>query len=122
MHSSEKTWSTTFPTVRGKLPVFAELPTPHSVKTQMVFSARYVLSVNKWVAFNIGMNFHLIFIIPKKLLTIPCPFAQFLMHNFTSYLSQTHTLRDNKTEGTYRDADSQFGDVFQPHTARVWIQ
>ena len=35
------------------------------------------------------------------------------------YLCQTHTLRDNKTEGTYREVDSQFGEVFQLHTARA---
>ena len=56
------------------------------------------------------------------MLNITCPFAQFLMDNFTSYLCQTHTFRDNKTEGTYREADSQFGDVFQLHTARAWTQ
>jgi hypothetical protein len=45
MHRSEKTQSTTVPMVHGKLPVFAELPTALSAKTQMVFCAWCVLSV-----------------------------------------------------------------------------
>jgi hypothetical protein len=45
MHCSEKTQTTIVHMAHGKLPVCAEVPTPQSVKNQMVFSAWYVLSV-----------------------------------------------------------------------------
>ena len=71
-------------------------------------------------AFNIVINFHLIFTIQKTLviehpLSI-CPISHGQLHILL--MSDPH-IKGNETEGTYREADSQFGDVFQLHTARA---